>query len=257
MTEAIRVGPVAGARGGLPRERLHRIAQIESWHFWFVARRDLISRLLSRWLPNSPANILDVGCGTGMMAESLARSGHRVVGIDAWGEAFFRASGRGPAAKFLRGDATTLPFSEDLFDAVLLLDVMEHTDDVVLLSEVRRVLHPGGTLLLTVPAIAWLWSYRDEAAGHLRRYGSLQLRDVLEQSGFRVCWVRYFNAFLMPVALITRLVGRKTPRLRDAEEKPGSILNRILTLVLRTDARLSDWLALPWGTSLVAVCVRR
>jgi SAM-dependent methyltransferase len=190
------------------------------------------------------------------MSESLARSGHRVVGLDARAEGLYLGAGRRHAATFLRGDATTLPFSEECFDAVLLLDVMEHTDDVPLLSEVRRVLRPGGVLLLTVPAIEWLWSYRDEAAGHVRRYGHVRLRNLLRESGFRVRRIQYFNSVMTPLALVTRLLGRRTPRLRDAEERPGSFLNKILTLVLRTEVRLSDRLVLPWGTSLVAVCLR-
>jgi 2-polyprenyl-3-methyl-5-hydroxy-6-metoxy-1,4-benzoquinol methylase len=249
--------PVTGGVIGLTEDRLRRIAQLEEWHFWFVARTHLVSRLLERWLADSPATILDVGCATGMVAENLARSGHRVVGIDARVEAIPRESGTPRAATFLRGDATTLPFSEHRFDAVLLLDVMEHTDDAVLLSEVCRVLRPGGVLLLTVPAIEWLWSYRDEAAGHLRRYCRSRLQNLLVRSGLNVCRIRYFNSLMTPIAVVTRLLGRRTPRLRDAEERPGRFVNRILTLLLRTEVRASNWLALPWGTSLVAVCFRR
>jgi SAM-dependent methyltransferase len=251
--------PGSGARGaiGLSRDRLLRIAQLEEWHFWFVVRRDLVLRLLTRWHPDRRNTILDVGCATGVVAGDLARLGYRVVGIDARTEGFSPKLTRRHAAMLVRGDATVLPFGEHRFDAVLLLDVMEHTDDVMLLSEVRRVLRPGGSLLVMAPAIAWLWSYRDEAAGHLRRYDYTYLRNLLRGSGFRVCRIRYFNSLMMPAALVTRLFGRQTPRLRDAEERPGYLVNRFLTFVLRAEVRLAEWVALPWGTSLVAVCVRR
>ena len=233
---------------------LFRIAELETWHFWFAERRVLVLRLLGRWLRRRHGTVLDLGCGTGSMLTALAREGYRAVGMDALHPRSQPGGGVAKGSRVILGDVTHPPIAGSRFDAVLLLDVLEHVDDDAVLSEVRRVLRPGGVLLLTVPAMPWLWSYRDTAAGHLRRYAYAHLRRVLAASGLRVRRIRYFNTVLLPLAMATRLLGRRTPRLRDAEERPGTFTNRILSLVLRAEVRLSGWLALPWGTSLVAVC---
>jgi SAM-dependent methyltransferase len=239
------------------KDRLQRIAELETWHFWFVQRRVLVLRLLRKWLQGRRGVVLDVGCGTGLMLNALAREGCRAVGVEALG--LHRSPGDGSATSpsLIRGDATRLPFGDSRFDAVLLLDVLEHVDDGLVLAEVRRALRPTGLLLLTVPAMPWLWSYRDVAAGHLRRYAYPQLRRVLTASGFLVCRIHYFNSVMLPLAIATRLLGRKTARMRDAEERPGALGNKLMGLVLRMEVALMDRLALPWGTSLVAVCHRR
>jgi ubiquinone/menaquinone biosynthesis C-methylase UbiE len=237
-----------------PLDRLERITELEGWHFWFAGRRVLVERLLRKHLGEEAQLILDLGCGSGLTLETLTRHGHRAVGLDLRPEGLRRAVGRLARTSFVQADATRLPFKEDLFGAVTMLDVLEHVDDRALLSEVWKVLLPGGQLLLTVPAMPWLWSYRDEAAGHLRRYTRRRLRAVLSEAGFRIEEIRYYQFLLFPFVVLTRLVGRRAPAARDFEERSIPFLSSLFKRVNKLEARLSDRLSWPWGSSLAVVC---
>ena len=73
-----------------------------------------------------------------------------------------------------------LPFEDEAFDLVTTLDVIEHVDDdVATLAELRRVLRPGGLLLVAVPAYMFLWGTQDEVSQHRRRYTNRTLRRAL------------------------------------------------------------------------------
>lgn len=213
-----------------------RIARLEEWHFWFAGRRALLERLLRRRLPQ-PSLLADVGCGTGSSLLLLRSLGHRAVGFD------LRS---GDA----RADAQRLPLRPQSLDAALALDVLEHApDDAAVLRELHAALKPGGVLIAAVPAGPWLWSFRDEAAGHLRRYTRKGLLGKARAAGFEVLEVRPYQFFLFAPLALARLLGRRGPALRDAEERIPRLLNSALTRVAVLEARLP----VPFGSSLFAV----
>ncbi len=242
---------------GFTVERLQRLAQIERWHFWFAGRRALIGRLLDRYVPAGSRRVLDAGCGTGATLEGLAARGFSVVGFDMRPEGL-RATARAiPEAGLFQADGTQLPLATESFDAALALDVLEHVDDRAMLAELARVLRPGAHLILTVPALPLLWSYRDEAAGHLRRYTAGHLETVLVESGIQILFVGYYQFFLLPLVLATRLLGRKNAAWRESEDLPSALVNRVLTLINLMEVHLGRFLRWPCGSSLVAVCQKR
>ncbi|MBI1762635.1 MAG: class I SAM-dependent methyltransferase [Acidobacteria bacterium] len=238
-------------------ERLRRLAQIERWHFWFAGRRALVEGWLAEYVPPAGQRVYDVGCGTGALLESLQRRDYWVAGSDLRAEGLQAVKQNLPAVRLVQADATQLPWQSESFDTVLLLDVLEHVNDCAALRELYRILQPGGRLILTVPALPWLWSYRDEAAGHLRRYTRRQLRAVLNESGFEVRQIRYYQFLLLPLVLATRWLGRRQPVWREVEDLPAPWLNWALTRVNLFEVRLGRWLAWPCGSSLAAVCQRR
>jgi SAM-dependent methyltransferase len=251
-------GPPAGPGAGDPGfdpARLARIRELEGWHFWFAGRRELVRGLLARHLGPAPQRILDVGCGTGRLAGELLAAGHRVTAVDRLPEALAAARAGTRGVGLLRADAGRLPLRAGAFDAVTLLDVLEHVDDAAALAELRRVVRPGGLLVLTVPAAPWLWSHRDRAAGHLRRYTRTSLRAALAAGGFAPLELGPYQCALFPVLAASRLFGRRGPRLRDAEERPPALLNAALAWVNRREARLGPG-RLPFGSSLAAACRR-
>ena len=230
-------------------DRLEQIREMEANHFWFVARRALVCDLAARWLSDD-ARVVDVGCGTGMNLRALVRPGMKAVGIDG------RRDGLegGGAVPFVQADATRLPLQDHWADAVFALDVLEHVDDAAVLDELHRVLRVGGTLIATVPAFTFLWSYRDEDAGHLRRYTPRHLHSVLTSAGFEVLWTNFFGFVLFPAVAAARLVGRARPRVRDAEDRPRGGLNRLLTWIFRAEIAAMRWgVRYPWGSSVVVV----
>jgi SAM-dependent methyltransferase len=246
-------GNATTAALGFDGTRLAKIRELEAWHFWFVGRRELVRGLLARHLGPAPQAVLDVGCGTGHLAGELLAAGHRVTALDRLPEALGAARNRGLG--LLRADAGRLPLRGGAFDAVTLLDVLEHVDDAATLAELRRVVRPGGLLVLTVPAAPWLWSHRDAAAGHLRRYTRGSLEKTLAAGGFAPLELGPYQCALLPVVAASRILGRRGPRLRDAEERPPALLNAALSWVNRREVALGLG-RLPFGSSLAAACRR-
>lgn len=236
-----------------PANRLVKLSEIEPWHFWFVARRELVDRLLARHAPGGLGCLLDVGCGTGANLPVLKRHARQVVGLDYEPEGLRDVRSASPDMWRVRGDATRLPFPAGRFDAVTMLDVLEHVGDETALAEIRRVLRPGGVAVITVPAIPWLWSHRDDEARHLRRYRRRQLIDLFRSCRLDLCWLNYYQCLLFPLVM-ARVLWRRSAAGRDLEERRIPLLNTVFGWINRCEIRLSPFVTWPFGSSLVAVC---
>jgi SAM-dependent methyltransferase len=235
-------------------ERLEKIRRMEDTHFWFAGRRMLVDRLIDR-LHLNPATtqILDLGTGGGATARRLNARGYRVTAADFLPEGLRGLQRESPGVLTVQSSAEILGLPSNHYDVVMLLDVIEHIDDRLALSEALRVLKPGGSAIITVPAYAWLWSYRDEAAGHKRRYAKKHLRDTIQDAGFTVNFLGFYQCFLLPVVAVNRLVRPNDAQARDAEDAPPAWLNRILTGIARAEVAIGKFIRWPAGSSLAAV----
>src|SRR5688572_24003653 len=159
-------------------------AEVEATHWWFVARRRLLARLIARAAVPGTAGVLDIGTGTGTNLRLLRELGFsRRRGLDSSDEAIRWCAEKG-LGEVTKGDVRRLPFGDGEFQLVLATDVIEHVDDDTLaISEIRRVLAPGGTAILTVPAFRSLWGVQDEVAQHKRRYRKNELVEVVRSGG--------------------------------------------------------------------------
>ena len=157
---------------------------------------------LSEWVGSlEPArHALDLGCGDG--AVSAAIRAERLTVADVSGVALARARERVPEAEVveLEPDAP-LPFADGAFDLVICTETIEHVHDLQLfLSEVRRVLEPGGRLAVTTPANRFLIRPPDPLSPHLRHLTKRSLRALLGQMGFDVEVLRRSGGGLFAVA---------------------------------------------------------
>jgi len=236
-------------------DRLKRLSELEPWHFWFVGRQAMVIRLIEKHVAPG-ARILDIGCGTGWMSRALSCRGYRTAGLDLHPDGLRAMRAAIPGAMPVQAVAEQLPFGRGTWEAALLLDVLEHADDRRVLEELRRVLRPGGILVTSVPALPWLWSHRDEIAGHRRRYTRRQLRRLAADSGFGLREMRAYQFFLFPLVLAGRVLGRGGPELCRMEEQPPPTFNRLLARINRIEVALGEFIPWPWGSSLVAVCSR-
>jgi SAM-dependent methyltransferase len=225
-----------------------RFFDTEDRHWWFVGRRRLVTDLVER--SGVRGRVLDLGCGTGGVLKHLGQFGDR-LGLDPAPEAAKYCQRRG--LPIVTGSGLDLPFAEASFDAVLALDVIEHVpDDVALLQEARRVLKPGGALIVTVPAMPWLWSSHDVVNQHYRRYTRGTLLKSLKSGGFRPAQVSYYNAFLMPLAVARKFLQRANGGDEHHLEDLPRPVNAALRAVLGCEGRILAHTNLPVGASLIA-----
>ena len=157
---------------------------------------------------------LDLGCGAGDFTAALARAGAEAVGVDVAEAALERARSRHPEVEFrLVPFDGPLPFEDGSFDLVWSSEVIEHVADTARwLSEVRRVLVPGGRLLLTTPshgrvrvAVGGVERFSEPLGDHLHLYTKRSLRVLLGEFGFGSVTVRAVDG---PPLLKTMLVAR-------------------------------------------------
>ena len=105
-----------------------RMAEVEDAHWWFASRRAIVDRMLDRLELPADAAILEPGCGTGGNFPMLARRG-RLFAIDADESAIGFAHARGLAQVAHGSLPDRIPFGDQLFDLVVMTDVLEHLDD--------------------------------------------------------------------------------------------------------------------------------
>jgi SAM-dependent methyltransferase len=226
-------------------------------HWWFRGRRRVLVNLLRQALRSRAdlPRILDYGCGTGGNTPVYASLG-RVVGIEPDAAAIRLAHTRGQA-QYCRSNGTDLPFRPAVFDAVLASDVLEHIeDDHDAMSEIARVLRPGGVVIVTVPAHQWLFSRHDAALHHCRRYSKARLRRLVQGGGLRVRRLSYWNAILFPGICLHRLVEKSRPARGPQSDTRASapwLINEALAGLLAAEAGILRHAPLPWGLSLIAV----
>jgi len=129
-------------------------------------------------------DVLEIGSGDGYGAEMLSRAGARVTGIDLSTDAVAHAGEKHQAANlaFVAYDGVHMPFADDRFGLAVSFQVIEHVEDVPLyLAEIRRVLAPGGTLVITTPNRVYRLKpgQRPWNRFHLREYDAAGLRREL------------------------------------------------------------------------------
>ena len=218
-------------------------------------RRVALTQILLPLIPGK--RVLDVGCGMGFMTEALVRAGRDVVPLDIE-LSLVRHTTQRINRYVPHGNGTlyagyAVPFADQSFDTVVCLDVIEHVeDDSRLVKEFRRVLRPGGHLVLTVPALQLLYGQRDKNIGHYRRYDKPLLRQRFTAAGFELRTLEYWNMLgVAPYFAAERFLRRELPdTIRKGEPSP---LRSMIAGALVRWLVLERQLPLPFGLTLIAV----
>lgn len=237
---------------------------VERTHFWFRGFSRFVRPLIAQALAGvaHPA-ILDCGCGTGANMKMLEAYG-RVTGFDinATGLKFAREYEQ---RRLARACVTAIPFCDGAFDVVSAFDVLACLDDdqeQSALAEMRRVLRPGGALLVNTAALRILRGQHAVFGGELRRSTRPRLRSVLERAGFEVTRLTYTNLTLLPIMLPVRLSqrvgGLSTPEERGNDlSVPWRPLNGLLSALVAVEAAALRVVDMPLGSSLLALATKR
>jgi SAM-dependent methyltransferase len=244
-------------------EEYKKLERIDREHWFYHGKRVIVQDWINRYLTLAPDDLfVDAGCGTGTLLVQMSGV-CRVLGLDSAKESIEIAAPRveavGGRVLQTRLDKVDLP--DRCAAVVTLLDVLEHLDDDrAAVEEAKRIVRPGGLIVITVPALKFLWSDWDVVLHHRRRYTRRELLALIDCHGLEVLRCAYFNWLALLPILSIRTARKLIPATNGKERAEDRIPPRWLNWLLReTMVRPACWqfLSPPIGVSLLAVMRRR
>jgi ubiquinone/menaquinone biosynthesis C-methylase UbiE len=242
---------------GTMRQDLYpELSQVENNHWWHRQKRRLVHQLIKRSFLK-PGKALDVGCGGGKMLLELKNLGWQSEGIDS-----ILAEGRKRGLNIKKIDLQNqrLPYPNNFFDLIICLDTLEHIhNDKRLVKEMARVVKKGGSIIISVPAYQWLFSYWDRMLGHFRRYSESNLSATLPKKTVKIKLLSYYFSYLLLPAIFVRAVKiifrRQTS---DFTANPLPTLTYSLVDLLGTlEFTWLKYSKIPFGLSIICVTEKR
>ena len=222
-------------------------------HFWMQWRHRLLVRALKR-AGDRMRHALEIGCGHGVARDMIERDlGIVVDGCDLDRGALEMAN-PGKGRLFVYDILDQDPSMLGQYDAVFLLDVIEHIeDDTAFLIAALQHLRPGGLIIVNVPASMLFFSDYDRVAGHVRRYTPGSLAKLLVPRGVEVQAIWPWGLLMVPLLLARKTLLRraKTADVIRAGFVPPNGISRLLLHGLKNIETASPF-AMPFGTSILA-----
>lgn len=236
-----------------PEEYLN-LERVEREHWYYVGKRKIVKYWVQHTVgTNSALTMLDCGAGSGAFAVEMSRV-FDAYALDDHNESLEILKSRLPADRIINGSCTSIPIMDSFFDVVTALDVLEHVaDDQNAVTEMFRVLKPGGWLIATVPAMMSLWSDWDVSLQHQRRYSKAEILALFSHADITINHCAYINILAMPVVWLVRSLRKldvyRSKRIED--HVPRSFINKILQTVFVYPAY--SRIQFPFGVGLIIV----
>src|SRR5439155_16159845 len=238
--------------GVFDEKNVEALAAVDADHWWFRCKASFVSWALGREGAPHDAWLVDLGAGAGGVTAMLGWRRDRVLAVEGSEDLAAIAASR-HALPVLVTDIRSAGIADGAAGAVCLLDVIEHMPDPErALAEARRMLAPGGVLVVTVPAHQWLWSGADDFLGHVRRYGRPDLRRALRDAGFKPTLVTHIFSWLVVPAWVTRQIASDPSRQLGLDRTSG-LVDAAALILQRVERLILRWFRLPVGTTILAV----
>ena len=231
-----------------------KMAAVEDSMWYYRALHRHVARSLARELP-ATARVLDAGCGTGGLLRHLraTQPGWTLTGLDFSPLACELARER-TGVEITQGSIAALPLADASLDAVVSCDVVcQVADPAQAVREFFRVLRPGGTVVLTMPAYQWMYSYHDREVGNLRRYTRGETAALLSGAGFTTVANTYWNTLPFPLAVLRRKVFPPSDPASDVGQFPPLLETLFNDLMAVEHGWLGQGWRLPFGNSVLTV----
>jgi 2-polyprenyl-3-methyl-5-hydroxy-6-metoxy-1,4-benzoquinol methylase len=236
---------------------LNRVHKYEKTDFrWYNLRKLAKKYVAGKY-------ILDAGCGTGHTTLELLNEGYDVTAIDISQELVDFTQRIIKENKYM-GNVYALDLTnakvlgENKFDTIVCLDVLEHIrDDELVLRNLCYILKKGGHLIVSVPALRFLYGSRDKKIGHYRRYGRAELIEKLKTSGFDIVDLRYWNFFGVLPFLFSEKVLHKWVYDEFRYSRSSSFSIALNTILGWWFSKIENNVRPPIGLTLIAICRKR
>lgn len=216
-------------------------------HWWFQARKQIIDQIISNIKLKKKNNILDFGSGSGVNLNMLEKYGL----VDVHEKNKFARIALKNKNKKIKNLYSTLKIKKNFYDLILIADVIEHVRQPKnLLNNLKKFLKKDGRILITVPAYQFLFSKKDEALGHYRRYNKKLLKNELTE--FNIEKISYFNTLLCAPIIIMTLLNKFLDRdyIKKVETTPNFILNKVCYFIFSIEKYFLKYFNLPFGISI-------
>lgn len=254
------LAPLA-SRGAPRMDRLLELTSVaEQSHFWFRGFRWFVRPEVARAAAGRrDLRLIDCGCGTGANVAWMREYGD-AYGFDlTWqGLEAARQMGR---RRLARASIAAIPLPDQSMDIATSFDVFQCLPDPVeraSITEMWRVLRPGGRVVMTVAAFELLRGSHATLSEEVRRYTPDRLRRLFEQAGFEIDRLTFLNASLfpmmLPVRVVQRIKGGGAPSVPAGEfdiTVPPAPINAALSALLRAESSLLRVVDMPIGSSLL------
>jgi SAM-dependent methyltransferase len=207
---------------------LHESATESGTHFIDVASRDHAINELKRALGTRSVSIMEVGCSAGHLLADMRRNlpNATLTGGDYTLGTLLKLGEKMPGIPLVRFNLAASPLPSNSYDAMVLLNVLEHIeDDAAATRHIARMLKPGGVAVIEVPAGPELFDDYDRQLQHFRRYTLLGICSVVEQAGLVVERRNYLGALIYPAFYLAKKWSQIRPK--SAAKREAHVANAI------------------------------
>ncbi len=241
---------------------LHESAARNGDHPMDLASRQLALQTLKSYVPDGV--VLDAGCSSGFLLQDIQRERPdlQLIGSVFLEPLLQRLALRLPKVPLLQFDLTQCPLPDACVDAVTCLNVLEHIEnDKAAVSEIQRILKPGGVAHIEVPASPLYYDFFDEYLQHFRRYSSGSFRRLLSSAGFEILNFTHIGFLVFPMFLMVKFKNKLAVRLMADFNKEGALKallrdskqSSMLSALMRAELKLGTITSFPIGVRLLAV----
>lgn len=241
---------------------LHEEASGDSHPIDLASRKEALAQV-KHCAPDTNAVIMEIGCSSGFLLKDLVNSFpmSTVVGVDVVRGPLYKLAKVLPGTPLMRFDLLKCPLPDKSVDVLVMLNVLEHIeDDLHALENAFKLLKPGGSLVIEVPAGPHLYDSYDAELHHFRRYSANELRQKLITAGFSVGRQSHLGFLLYPAFVAVKLINKWLPARRSetvvrnqAAKTSGSML---VKLAMSLESNHFAKLSLPFGIRVLAVASR-
>jgi len=210
--------------------------------------------------------VLEIGCSSGYMLQAMQKSFPQalILGSDCVGDPLNKLAREFRGIPLLQFDLVKCPLPDTSIDAVVLLNILEHIqDDLSALSQVNRILKPGGIAIMEVPAGTGLYDLYDELYLHYRRYSLSDLTRLSRDAGFEILRKSHLGFLAYPAFWLTK--KRNQNFIKGASVKPEKVVERnilktkrnpTLNIIMSLELALGKCLRYPLGIRCLMTCVK-
>lgn len=219
-----------------------------------ASRADAVRQLTQHLMGKACPVVLEIGCSSGFLLKDIKKAlpDAVLVGADVVKQPLYRLAEELPNVPLMRFDLLKCPLPAATFDAIVLLNVLEHIeDDTEALRRIACLLKPGGVAIIEVPAGPHLYDVYDQALMHFRRYAMPNLVGKIETAGLLVTRKSHLGCLLYPAFAHVKRYNQKQHQddadavvAKQAKDTASSILMRT---AMRLETFFGRFVSFPAG----------